>query len=333
MGQVLELKQKISTDWTVVERLQLDTLVSCLPASLAQEIEYGVSDSGDPWCAVLNEDGEVVLHVARIAGRFYVHSTIEPFVAESRDLPAAVAPFIGDSFLQQRHVATITPMYGLVMPLHAYAMPSEMPVEPRAEMIDAPAVSQFADESPSSSELPQAPEPWSAPVFTLDAAIDQPLEPQPQVAEQVLFPIQEADWGSPMSSQLLDFSAPSRIESITSQLGEVTFEPFILAEAAPTIVTIQSVATDDPAETAAPGPGGAAFGDNVISVDFGQPSIGANNGFMGPQNGLVTGALDGLDRAAAGVELVVSDVDSGVIVAWTDSPATLMGVTPVAEAF
>jgi hypothetical protein len=336
MGQVLELRQKISTDWTPVERLQLDTLVSCLPVSLAQEVEFGVSDSGDPWCAVLNEDGEVVLHVARIAGRFYVHSTIEPFVAEARDLPAAVAPFIGDSFLQQRHVATITPMYGLVLPLHAYAMPSDMPVEPRAEMIgDGPAVQQFADETPP-PELPQAPEPWSAPIFTLGAAVEQPLELQPQIAEQVLFPIQESDWVSPMSSQLLDFSAAPRIEPITSlQLGDVTFEPFILPEAAPAVAPVQlAEATDDPAETVAPDPDGEAFGGgNVINVDFGQSSSGANNGFMGPQSDLATGALDGLDRAAAGVELVISDVEPGVIVAWSDTPATLMGITPVAEAF
>lgn len=331
MGQVLELRQKISTDWTVVERLQLDTLVSCLPARLAQEIEFGVSDSGDPWCAVLNEDGEVVLHVARIAGRFYVHSTVEPFVAESRDLPTAVAPFIGDSFLQQRHVASITPMYGLVMPLHAYAMPSEMPVEPRAEMLDdAPAAPPPEAEAPT-SDLPDAPEPWSAPVFTL-AAADQPLEPLPQAAEQVLFPIQEADWASPMSGQLLDFSASPRIESINSlEFGDVTFEPFILAEAAPAVV-MAPAATDDEAETGAPGQGGSTLaGGNVISVDFGQSSTG--NAFAPPHSGLATGALDGLERAASGVELVISDVDPGVVVAWTDTPTTLMGVAPAAEAF
>ncbi len=333
MGQVLELKQKMSTDWTVVERLQLDTLVSCLPARLAQEIEFGVSDAGDPWCAVLNEDGEVVLHVARIAGRFYVHSTVEPFVAEARDLPTAVAPFIGDSFVQKRHVASITPMYGLVMPLHAYAMPSEMPVEPRAEMIgDAPAA-PFAETEGATPDLPPAPEPWSAPVFTLGAAADQPLEPQPQVAEQVLFPIQESDWASPMSGQLLDFSAPPRIESITSlEFGDVTFEPFILAEAAPAIVIAQApAATDDQAETAPTGGQGGPAGDNVISVDFGQSSTG--NGFSPPHNGLATGALDGLERAASGVELVISDVDPGVVIAWTDTPTTLMGVAPAVEAF
>ncbi len=334
MGQVLELRQKISTDWTAVERLQLDTLVSCLPARLADEIEFGVSDSGDPWCAVLNEDGEVVLHVARIAGRFYVHSTIEPFVAESRDLPTAVAPFIGDSFLQKRHVASITPMYGLVMPLHAYAMPSEMPVEPRAEMVDDAPVAPAPEAEAASSELPAAPEPWSAPVFTLGAAAEQPLDPQPQATEQVLFPIQESDWALPMSGQLLDFSAPPRIESITSlQFGDVTFEPFMLAEAAPAAVIAEApAATDDQAETGAPGQGGnTAAGDNVISVDFGQSSTGS--GFAPPHNGLATGALDGLERAASGVELVISDTGPGVVVAWTDTPTTLMGVAPAVEAF
>ena len=239
-----------------------------------------------------------------------------------------MAPFVGDSFLQQRHVATITPMYGLVLPLHAYAMPSELTVEPRAEMIgDAPDAPPLEADA-STPELPSAPEPWSAPVFTLGAAADRPLEPQPDITEQVLFPIQESDWASPTSSQLLDFSAPQRIESITSlEFGDVTFQPFVLAEAEPAAVVIQA-APDDAAETAAPGQGGG----NVITVDFGQASTGLNNGFA-PNSGLPPGALDGLERAAAGHELVISDVEPGVVIAWTDAPATLMGVTPVAEAF
>jgi hypothetical protein len=334
MGQVLELKQKITADWTVVERLQLDTLVSCLPARLAQEVEFGVSDVGDPWCAVLNEDGEVVLHVARIDGRFFVHSTIEPFVAEARDLPTAVTPFVGEGFLQNRHVASITPMYGLMMPLHAYAMPSEAPVEPRAEMLDLAPAAPFAEAEAPTHDLPDAPEPWSAPVFTLNPG-DQPLEPQPQAAEQVLFPIQESDWASPMSGQLLDFSAPPKIESITSlEFGDVTFAPFVLNEPAPAVIMAEApAATDDHAETAPTGGQGGSTpaGGNVISIDFGQASTG--NGSMLPHNGLATGALDGLERAASGVELVISDVDPGVIVAWTDTPHTLMGVAPAAEAF
>lgn len=336
MGQVLELRQKLSTDWTVVERMQLDSLVSCLPARLAHEIEFGVSDSGDPWCAVLNEDGDVVLHVARISGRFYVHSTIEPFVAESQDLPTAVAPFIGDSFLHRRHVASVTPLYGLMMPLHAYAMPSEVPQEPRAEMIDdAPAAPMFETAEPT-MDLPQAPEPWSAPVFALGAAEDRPLEPQPEITEQALFPIQDSDWHAPNSGQLLDFSAPPRIEAITSlEFGDVTFEPFILAETPPAALPAEaSAVTDDPSETAdtdAPAPGGVTAGGNVITIDFGVSSTGP--GIAPPSSGLATGVLDGLERAAAGVELVVSDVEPGVIIAWTDTPTTLMGVTPLLEAF
>ncbi len=333
MGQVLELRQKISTDWTVVERLHLDTLVSHLPARLAHDIEFGVSDAGDPWCAVLSEDGEVVLHVARIAGRFHVHSTVEPFVAEARDLPTAVAPFIGDSFLQQRHVASVTPMYGLMMPLHAYAMPSEMPVEPRAEMLDSAPVTPAADFEAATSELPSAPEPWSAPVFTLGAVDDHPIEPLPQAAEQVLFPIQESDWAPPASGQLLDFSPPPQIEVITSlEFGDVTFQPFVLAEAPqPAMIIEAPAATDDRTEATPPTQGGSSPGDNVITVDFGQASTGPS--FALPHNGLATGALDGLERAASGVELVVSPVDPGVIVAWTDTPATLMGVAPAVEAF
>lgn len=340
MGQVLELKQRISGDWTVVERVHLDQLVSMLPAALAEDIEFGISDTGDPWCAVMNGEGEVVLHVARIAGRFFVHSTVEPFVADSHDLPTAIAPFVGDSFLERRHVASITPLYGLVMPLHAYAPPGSTLDQPGGDWLaDAPAVAPTAEDTP---QLPDTPEVWTAPVFQLAAASDAARFEPASEAEVIAFPLQETDWPAPMSGELLSFSAVARMEAVADiERADVSFEPFFqLPQSAPAdeiFVQAPEAGEDDVTgqTSGVAGPGGAppasVGGGNVVNVDFGQSTAGGGAGFAAPQTGM--GLANGLERAAAGQELVISDLDPGIIVAWTDEPTRLMGVTPVAEAF
>ena len=187
MGTLVELKQRVSSDWTPFERIQLESLMDCLPAKAACDIAFGVSDIGDPWCAVMDEEGEVVLHVARIQGRFFVHSTVEPFVADARDLPSAVAPFV-ENF--KRPTAMVLPLFESIMPLHAFgafetaapedgmgpswardadaaapggpaaiqALPDVPPEEPAAASMsaseDAPAVAEPAADAPSADAPP-----------------------------------------------------------------------------------------------------------------------------------------------------------------------------------
>ncbi len=157
MGQVLELRQKISTDWTVVERLQLDTLVSRSARAWPMRSNSG-SDAATPGALCSTRTARSCC-TWRIAGRFYVHSTVEPFVAESRDLPTAVAA------LHRRQLPAAPPCgqhhaaLRLVMPLHAYAMPSEMPVEPRAEMLDERRPAAVRGAGRPTWTLPEAPEP------------------------------------------------------------------------------------------------------------------------------------------------------------------------------
>ena len=116
---------------------------------------------------------------------------------------------------------------------------------------------------------------------------------------------------------------------LADALRMINAQPMHRAPAA--IMAEAPAVIDDKAETGSPGQGGTTpAGGNVISIDFGQSSIG--NSFAS-HNGLATGALDGLERAASGGELVISDVDPGVIVAWTDTPTALTGVAPAAEAF
>lgn len=328
MGQVLELKQRISGDWSVVERLHLDQLVSMLPATLAQDIEFGVSDAGDPWCAVMNGEGEVVLHVARIEGRFFVHSTVEPFVADSNDLPSAIAPFVGDSFLERRHIATVTPMYGLMMPLHAYAPPGTLLEQPGADWLHHAVAEPMAPED-GTPALPDAPDAWTAQVIPFNAQPDAPQLAPVMDDAAVLFPIQESDWPAAVSGELLDFSAPSRMDAVAQvQVENVSFEPFVLPTPAEPILA-QSAETSEQSETpqttGIAGPGGnAAVGGNVVSVEFGQGGAGFNAAH--------TGALEGLARAAAGEELSIGHLDP-IVIGWSDQTPGLMGVAPAAEAF
>ncbi|MDP3593908.1 MAG: calcium-binding protein, partial [Phenylobacterium sp.] len=60
--------------WTAAERARLSDLADRLSASGAKvEVVYGMTDEGDPWCVIKDENEEVLIHVARINGQFVIH--------------------------------------------------------------------------------------------------------------------------------------------------------------------------------------------------------------------------------------------------------------------
>jgi len=132
MGTVLELRPRVAHDWTLFERSQLETLLDRLPAPIACDLAFGVTDAGDPWCAVLDPDGDVVLHIARIGGRFFVHAMGENIVSEAPDLPAAVARFSGDDLALRRPaiVAQLLPSGAQPLPAHVFGALGEAQVLP-----------------------------------------------------------------------------------------------------------------------------------------------------------------------------------------------------------
>ncbi|WP_337185089.1 hypothetical protein [Phenylobacterium sp.] len=93
MGQVVPfiVRMRDSGDWSAAERARLEALADQLAAAgVHVEVVFGATDDGDPWCVVTDESGDVLIHVARIGGRFVVHSAVDDTVGESADLHTAL---------------------------------------------------------------------------------------------------------------------------------------------------------------------------------------------------------------------------------------------------
>lgn len=93
MGQVVPFIARVrdSGDWTMAERARLQEVADRLSASgVHVEVIFGATDEGDPWCVVTDGDGDVLIHVARIDGRFVVHSAVDDAVNEDVDLHTAL---------------------------------------------------------------------------------------------------------------------------------------------------------------------------------------------------------------------------------------------------
>ncbi|MFN3585515.1 calcium-binding protein [Phenylobacterium sp.] len=93
MGDVVPFIAKVrsSGDWNAAERARLEELAQRLSAGGARvEAVFGATDDGDPWCVVTDENGDVLIHVARIGGKFVIHSAIDDSLTESTDLPSAL---------------------------------------------------------------------------------------------------------------------------------------------------------------------------------------------------------------------------------------------------
>lgn len=93
MGQVVPFVMRVreSGDWTPMERARLQELADRLAAGGVEvEVIFGATDEGDPWCVVTDGNGDVLIHVARIDGKFVVHSAVDDAVNESIDLHSAL---------------------------------------------------------------------------------------------------------------------------------------------------------------------------------------------------------------------------------------------------
>lgn len=121
MGDILPFIARVRAngDWTQMERARLEELARHF-ATHAPGVEavFGVSEDGDPWCVVKDEHEDVLVHVARIDGRFVVHYAVNDAVDEGADLHAALGRRLGDVaasasnvvnglFLGDRHAQTL----------------------------------------------------------------------------------------------------------------------------------------------------------------------------------------------------------------------------------
>jgi len=79
-------------DWSREERARLEALRRRFAkAGVRVEVVYGATDDGDPWCVVMDEHEEVLIHVARIGAMFVVHHALDDALREGRDLRDVLA--------------------------------------------------------------------------------------------------------------------------------------------------------------------------------------------------------------------------------------------------
>ncbi|MDB5425125.1 MAG: hypothetical protein JWQ29_2541, partial [Phenylobacterium sp.] len=94
MGEILPFVARVrdSGDWSASERARLDALADQFArAGIHVEVIYGATDDGDPWCVVKDADEDVLVHVARIGGKFVVHFAAQDLFDEGADLPSALS--------------------------------------------------------------------------------------------------------------------------------------------------------------------------------------------------------------------------------------------------
>ncbi len=90
MGDVLNFIRAVARtgQWTNQEKAELFRLTDALSADNVEiETASGVSDAGDPWFVIYHAvTGDVLVHVARIAGKFVVHEMSSDLLVEGDDL-------------------------------------------------------------------------------------------------------------------------------------------------------------------------------------------------------------------------------------------------------
>lgn len=89
--------------WTASERARLAELAE----GVKVEAVYGVSDEGDPWCAIKDENEEILVHVARIDGQFVIYDAAADAVQEGDSLWTACDRLLGDAWRDPREEVVV----------------------------------------------------------------------------------------------------------------------------------------------------------------------------------------------------------------------------------
>ncbi len=97
MGTVLSFANRMlgSGQWTASERSRLETLTErFFGGGENVQVVFGVTDDGAPWCAVMNAEDDVLVHVARVADQFLVHFVTEDIMAKGANLREALGQWL-----------------------------------------------------------------------------------------------------------------------------------------------------------------------------------------------------------------------------------------------
>ncbi|HEX2559343.1 calcium-binding protein [Phenylobacterium sp.] len=160
MGDIIPFISRLvgRLDWSSGEKARLQQLADKLgTGSLDLEVVFGRSDQGEPWCAVTGEDQEVLVHIARIGGRFIVHHIAQDVLETGSTLWTAVERALGEAWGETPApaLAEITPFEAHTRQTHILsalvvaAVLIEAELEPFAEpAADLPLAAPLAESSP-----------------------------------------------------------------------------------------------------------------------------------------------------------------------------------------
>lgn len=102
MAAILPFPVRQTGDWSDNERARLDELAARFADQAGVEVAFGRSDSGDPWCVVLDAHDEVLVHIARVEGDVVVHAAAPDVLVRAPDLRTAVERVLGSRWLEER---------------------------------------------------------------------------------------------------------------------------------------------------------------------------------------------------------------------------------------
>jgi len=240
MGDILPFVARVRDrgDWTPEERSRLEELAQRFEAAgIRVDVVFGVTDDGDPWCVVKDENEEVLVHVARIGKAFVVHYALDDVVKSGTDLPAALGEQLAMAEEPEGEVVPFARKAQLFMALVVataffYESAAETPGEPES----AP-LAPDADAPPAPALVPDAAVDDRKDV--LHAAVVVVSEDAPRSAQVTAVQTSDVPAAAPLSAA--PAAEPASGEVRLAAAAEPP--PVLLAAAAPRV--IEGTAGDD----------------------------------------------------------------------------------------
>lgn len=345
MTNVIPFTPRANADggWSAAERARLAELADRLSAAEGIKVEavYGVTDEGDPWCVIKDENEEVLVHVARIDGQFVIHDAAADAVQEDESLWTACDRLLGEAWRDPREEVVVPLSHRQAQSVIALALAvafihevreAEAAVEPQHDIAPVEAAAGVSIASLA------APPPASA-----DQPRQELLAPQNLQAQKAggagpgeVAPAPEAEAQAANSSEAAtnaDADAPAQVAQPPAQEA-ISLTP--AEEAEPSAQVLQGTAG---ADTLQGGDGrdeihGGAGDDSLNGGDGGDALMGGSGadtldgGAAGPDEIDVLDGGEGDDQIILGGQVVATGGEGADTFVITARPAAdgLLGV-------
>jgi hypothetical protein len=185
--------------WTAAERDRLAQLAERLEAAFGRvNATYGVSDKGEPWCVITDEDDEVIVHVARIDGQFFIHHAGDDVLRVGDTLWSACERLMGEDWRDEREDVVVSLSRRQAQSVLALAVLADFVYE----IADA-------DASPAPEPMTFKAEPMATAILTLALAApasgamrEEPVAPAPEAEHAQALTAASSEEAAPKLSSL-----------------------------------------------------------------------------------------------------------------------------------